>query len=448
MNGRLKQAVVGLVVISSVSAVGASVTLSQLQGAARVRRAVRTEPKAAVAAATPVRVAADSQLADTSATASQTIASAAAELLSEREVSSLSRVARTHRIQLNNGAISGAIQEIGPAGMVRNLTDVRVSFFQNGGLVTQVAPGFDGVFNASLAPGVYTLVAYGPSGYAAYGLQVVDSTAAIRSASFAAESQLNLQVETLAVPPVDYATVYRLARTYVSGGVPGPVPTRADGPSDVLPDLPTETALPQTNIKHHTVRLEADGSLLGRLKRIHPQTGDVLRVHALNAFLVRNGAVVHQAPVAEDGSLKFSAVAPGVYSFVTAGAEGFSAFSVIVSPAIATANSGNVIAVSMQDGDSPLTGTPAPPSDIIPATDPLAPTGDDLGDAFPPIGDVPPGAGGGGFGGGSGGGFGGGGAGGGGLGLGGLLGLAGIGLGAAALADNDDNKKAVSPAGP
>jgi len=441
MNGRLKQAVVGLVVASSVSAVGASVTLSQLQGAARIRRAVKTQPKAAA----PLVV---REASETATTKAESLAAVSANL-TEREAERLTRVARTHRVQLSNGSITGAIQSLGADGAVRNLSDVRVSFFQNGSTVSQVSPGSDGVFHATLAPGVYTLVAYSPSGYVAYGIQIVDQTAEIRSAGFEkADSQLNLQIESLAVPPVDYATVYRLARSHVKGAIPATVPTRANSGAETLPDLPVENALPQTNLKHHTVRLEADGSLIGRLKRIHPQTGDVLRVHSLHGFLVQGGSVVHQANVAEDGALKFSAVNPGVYTFVTAGSEGFSAFSVVVAPAVATASVNTITPVSFQPDSSPLTGTPGAPGDMGPATDPLAPPAqnDDPAGGFV---EAPGGAGGGGFGGGSGGGFGGGGAGGGGLGLGGLLGLAGIGIGAAALADdNDDNNKPVSPAAP
>ncbi|HVJ86643.1 MAG TPA: hypothetical protein VM452_13420 [Caulifigura sp.] len=435
MNGRLKQAVAGLLVVSSVSAVGASVTFSQLHGAARIKRAVQSAPKAAPKAA--ARIASESVV--------KTESALAAAGLSERETATLSKVARTHRVQLSNGSVTGAIQSLS-GGAIHNLTDIRVSFFQNGSLVTQVTPGSDGVFAATLAPGVYTLVAYGKSGYAAYGVHVVDPTAEVRSAGYVvADSHMNLQIETLAVPPVDFSTVYRLARSHMTGPVPGPVPTRTDS----MPDLPAENALPQTNIKHHTVTLEADGSLLGKLKRIHPQTGDVLRVHSLSAFLVQNGSVVHQAGVAEDGSLKFSSVKPGVYSFVTAGSEGFSAFSIVVAPAAATASADAIRPVSFQADGGPLTATPGAPSDIGPATDPLGPGGNDEG--VPPVGDVPPGgAGGGGFGGGSGGGFGGGGGGLGGGGLGLVLGALGAGLGAAALADNNnnDNNGPVSPANP
>jgi len=443
MNGHLKQAVVGLVMVGSVSAVGASLTLSQWDGGARIRRAVKSPPKTAAPAVH--REASESA----SITAGMSTA-VSSDRLTEREASFLSAFARTHRVQLNDGSITGAIQALGSAGTIHNLTDVRVSFFQNGTMVTQVAPGPDGVFTASLGPGFYTLAAYGPTGYAAFGVDIVDPAVQVRSASVekvAAESSLNLQVETLAVPSVDYATVYRLARAHTGGAFPGPHPSR--GPSETLPDLPAENALPQTSIKHHTVNLEADGSLLGRVKRINPLTGDVVRVYSMSAFLIRSGTVVRQTAIAEDGALKFTGVSPGTYTFVTAGSEGFSAISVVVAPHVGTAAASAVRPVSFQADGGPLTVTPGAATDTGPATDPLAPPGEGPGEDPGAFAEPPLGGGGGGFGGGSGGGFGGGGAGGGGLGIGGLLGLAGIGLGAAALLDDDDDDNGpVSPAGP
>jgi hypothetical protein len=60
---------------------------------------------------------------------------------------------------------------------------------------------------------------------------------------------------------------------------------------------------------------------------MHPQTGRPTRLRRLNVFLVQNNEVVSQAPVSENGTFTFSSVAPGTYSFVAAGLEGFTAFS-------------------------------------------------------------------------------------------------------------------------
>lgn len=437
MNGRIKQAVVGLLMFSCVSGVAASVTLSQMHGATRVRRAVQVQPKTAPKPSLKVA----SQTATTPTTAVAATAAVAAERLTEKEAATLSAVARTHHVKLVNGAVSGAIQAIGPGGTVRNLTDVRVSFMRNGAAVAQVSPGLDGVFQATVPPGMYTVVAYGPSGYAAYGVHVSDPEVAVRSASY--DSQLSLQIQTLAVPAIDHRTVFRLIRAGLKSSSPLPRMTQSDA-EPTLPEVPVDNAPPQTPIQHHTVNLEADGSLLGKLSRLDKVTGNLLRIHAVNAFLVQNGQVLHQTTVAQDGSLKFSAVSPGVYSFVTAGVEGFSAFGVVVAPATATAAAGQARPVSFKQGEGggPLTGTLGFPEDGPPGPP----------DEPPPPENPPeePGGGGAGFGGGgAGGGIGGGGAGGGGLGLGGLLGLAGLGAGIAAIANNNDNNNGPnSPAGP
>jgi hypothetical protein len=459
MNGRLKQAVVGLVVVFSVSAVGASVTWSQMQGALRARRAVKSETaktsttQAKVAAAGTTR----KPLTRTNPVASkaESFTVAAAESLSAAESNVLNRAARTHRIRLNNGTMSGAIEAVDASGAIRNLNDVKISFYQNGALVTQVTPEADGVFHATLSPGVYTFVAYGPSGYVCYGVQMVDPATQVRSAAFEKEKgelQNSLQVESLAVPPSDFHMVYKLARSVNAnhGMVSGSVPGRGKSmtPSDPLPDASDENAPPQTNLKQHTVRLQADGSLLGKMTRIDKVTGSLLRVHSLNAYLIKNGAIVHRTGVAEDGSFKMSSVLPGTYSFVTAGAEGFSAYSVVVASATMTAKADAVVRpASFMQGDDSLSGTPGNPDDTNAATEGLAPPGDPND---PAAGAAPPpgGAGGGGAGtGGGGGGLGGGGAGGGG-GLGGLIigGLIGAGIGAAI--NNNDNNGPNSPAGP
>jgi hypothetical protein len=434
MNGRIKQAVVGLLMFSCVSGVAASVTLSQMHGATRVRRAVQSQPKAAPKAA--VRVA--SQTSENVAPTAVATTAVATERVTEKEAVTLSAVARTHRVRLVNGTVSGAIQAIA-GDAVRNLTDVRVSFMRNGSAVAQVSPGTDGVFHASVPPGLYTVVAYGPSGYAAYGVHVADPDVAVRSASF--DSQLSLQIQTLAVPSGDVKTAFRLIRAGLKSSSALPRMTQSD-PEPTLPEVPVDNAPPQTTIQHHMVNLEADGSLLGKMTRLDKVTGNLLRINAVNAFLVQNGQVLHQTTVGQDGSLKFSAVNPGVYSFVTAGVEGFSAFGVVVAPPMQTAAAGQVRPVSFnQGGGGPLTGTLGFPEDGPPPGPP-----EETPPEAPP--EDPAGAGAGFGGGGAGGGIGGGGAGGGGLGLGGLLGLAGLGLGAAALADDDDNNNAVSPAGP
>jgi hypothetical protein len=82
---------------------------------------------------------------------------------------------------------------------------------------------------------------------------------------------------------------------------------------------------PETSLHQHTVQLEPDGSVPGRLNLSNARSKS-----PMTAFLVQGGVVLKQTSVAPDGAFRFSSVTPGTYSFVTAGAAGFSAFTVVV----------------------------------------------------------------------------------------------------------------------
>lgn len=239
---------------------------------------------------------------------------------------SMTRVMRSERVELVGGALSGVIQSLDSSGAIHNLSDVTISFYRNGALAAQVLPGSDGVFTARLSPGFYTLVAYGPGGYCTYGLRAVNSglphepPAEVRSA---------FQIESLAVPPSDFQATYMLSRKYAARSTIGPVPTLAEPDAAPLSMPPAEGSAPQTSLKRHTVALDPDGSVSGRLNLSNAQARG-----GMTAFLVRGGVVVKQATVNADGTFRFSVAAPGNYSFITAGPGGFSAFAVVITPPV------------------------------------------------------------------------------------------------------------------
>ncbi|WP_145033922.1 hypothetical protein [Caulifigura coniformis] len=214
---------------------------------------------------------------------------------------------------LVNGAVTGTIQSIDSGGAVRVLSDITVSFYRNGSLSAQALPAPDGTFTARLSPGSYTLVAYGPGGYCTYGLEAVGNPNDLTAAS---------QIESLAIPPSDFGAAHSIARRYAGRSSVGPVPTVAD---TSLVQQGTQAEGPETSLKHHTVTIEPDGGVPGRLNL--SKSGNKT---PMTAFLVRDGAIVKQTSVSSDGSFRFLNVSPGNYSFVTAGAAGFSAYSVVV----------------------------------------------------------------------------------------------------------------------
>lgn len=280
----------------------------------------------------------------------------AESVLAQAEGDSFASKLRNHRIRLSaDGYLPGRISLVDTeTGAIRVLKDIRVLFIQDGEIKATAVPGEGGMFQAGgLQPGVYSLAAIGPEGYVAYGLEVLppaapapgplvpatekDQTASIdgfveTEPVFFQEVSSLLTIESLAIPRRDFDAVIQIARSYIPAELLNATsPQEADAvaapgaPIDEPP--PTDDSEPSTSHKYNAVQIGADGTLSGRTRRVHPQTGRPTRLRRLNVFLVQNNEIVSQAPVSENGTFTFSSVAPGTYSFVAAGLEGFTAFS-------------------------------------------------------------------------------------------------------------------------
>lgn len=402
---------------------------------------------------------------------------AAEPILAQAEGDSFASRLRNHRIRLSNdGFLPGRINLVdAETGAVRVLKDIKVMFIQDGQVKATAVPGEGGMFQAGgLQPGVYSLAAIGPEGYVAYGLEVLppaapnpvlpaaekDQTASIAGfvetePVYFQEVSSVLSIDSLAIPRRDFDAVIQLARSYIPAEVLNATsPQEADalaGPGAPLDEpAPTDESEPNTNLKYQAVQIAADGTLSGRTRRVHPQTGRPTRLRRLNVFLVQNNQIVSQAPVSENGTFTFSSVTPGTYSFVAAGLEGFTAFSLQAVSASAVTDKADIskdliVPVAFQ-GAGPmylLDGVLVNPHDLAAALkELLAQAGVDVAgiEAANPLGaggdlGVP--------GGGSGGGGGGFAGGGDGL-LGALLGAA-VGAGVAALADDGNEVKRKTP---
>jgi hypothetical protein len=443
-SGRLYQATIALLLVLSVSVVGAAVTYSRGHGALRVQRAVLQEDNALPA---PNSAPAEENRAvpnepPANALPANTLPS---DAVTPEESGALEKQLRSYRVRLaDDRTLSGQVNVFDPAtGSVMAMNDIRVLFLQNGVIKARTTPGTDGVFKLALEPGVYAIVATGPRGYAAYGLQALapEATSVVHTAAFQ-EITDTLQINTLAIPSRDFGTAKRLARTYIPREL---LDKSDDAGGDGLgeeTEAPPLEAAPETSLDGHSVSVR-DGVLLGRMRRLHPQTGKPLKIRRLNAFLVQNNSVLAQASVNESGFFKFKNVDPGVYSFVAAGADGLAAFSFqAINSTVASKDTPNELTlVSFQGGDG-ASGSTTGSENAGAATDAIGGEGDDDGTGGAGEG-AGEGAGGGGTGGGTGGG---GGVGGGGDGL--LGALIGAGVGAAigaALADDDDDNKPSTP---
>ena len=279
---------------------------------------------------------------------------------------------RSHRVRLVNGKLHGRMITFDPqTGRDIDARNMTVYFLQKGSVVAAATLNPQGRFSVEgLAPGVYGLVAAGPDGFAAYSLHVLGDPlpgaqaggpVVIRPVSYFQEEKLSLEIQTLVVPRGNFGALKSLILNHVPDRVvtvnwlepdagiaagaktfeveqrPGALPA---GPGGLYHrETLDKEAFPATSIRGHTVRLQPDGTLIGRVRRLHPAKGRPLRPGRINVFLLRHDRVAAQAPVETSGVFAIPKFAPGVYSLVAVsretaavGFEGFAAFSINVLP--------------------------------------------------------------------------------------------------------------------
>ena len=176
------------------------------------------------------------------------------------------------------------------------------------------------------------------------------------------------------------------------------------------------------------VMLRGDGSLAGTVAPLTSPSGRLIPASPMTVSFIQNGRIMASAQTNAQGAFVVPVLRPGSYSVVASGPAGFTAFAVRVLPFVDLGPD-----APLPDGvASELQIDSLIPTSDLPAVMSLLPPGAQL-PGFPvgsPGAPVGPGGGSPSFGGGGGGG----GAGD----LGSLLGLAGLGLGAAALLGGDD----------
>jgi hypothetical protein len=179
---------------------------------------------------------------------------------------------------------------------------------------------------------------------------------------------------------------------------------------------------------NHTVNLNREGMVTGRIHLLDPRTGRPTPVENVVVSFAQNGRLVTQVRPGSDASFTVR-LQPGVYSVIAQSPAGFGAFAVLVKPYDPTATDPQELM---------LDGTLIPPADVAAVNAPMA------GGPLPPApGGVPGGpiGGGGGF-------VGGGGGGGTPGGLSSLLGLAPLAALAALAGNDDDNAAVITPVSP
>jgi hypothetical protein len=220
---------------------------------------------------------------------------------------------------------------------------VTVYLVQSGAIVARTGLDSDGVFQANVTPGVYSVIAVGSGGFAASSVHVLGPNGIDDDFTHAAVTQGSQDlrkntsariIDLVAVPPAHFEVLERLMEQHVrvrprlvlSTSEPrNAVEQSSDG------SHPGATAI-HDPMSAHMVRMRQDGCLIGRMRRLHLQTGRPVPVHPLSVFFIRNGVSTEGAPTDENGEFELSGLEPGPYSVVAVGPDGFAAFDILVLP--------------------------------------------------------------------------------------------------------------------
>ncbi len=380
---------------------------------------------------------------------------------------------RNHVLRLGpDNQLQGRIGVIEQAtGKLTPMTGGQVVFIQNGVVRATVIPDATGLLRTTeLGPGVYSMIGCGRTEFVASSVNILPvNPNVVKFTKVTQEDVSLLSFNTAAVPASDYGAVRSLLKTYLPATAGATLVDGTEAPEAMQTGDPANST-EGTEIRHHIVRLTEDGRLHGRVRHLQNGSGLDLKIKRLNMFLVKDNKFAHQVPVNPKGLFAFTGVRPGVYSLVAAGTDGFLAMGIdVLSPKrldstvpkqpleaeprtevsaklqieqlqldVPLCAPCNFNQVNVQQHAGCVTYVPSAPLVASAAPIEAAPAMIGYGGGGFPVG-----------GGGFGGGFGGG-AGAAGSGLGGILLATGLGVGATALLDDDDDSRRTvsSPASP
>ena len=211
---------------------------------------------------------------------------------------------RVHTISLNRaGEVEGRIASFSDdKAQVEGLADLKIFFVRDGEIAQETMTTEDGTFAVEgLSEGIYSFVATGETGFAAYGVRVV---------GFEDSSELNV-MEAAAVSP-NFSVVKSILKKNLPAGV-----------ADEIIAVSRDSKVVDRVVGANRVRLN-DGQLVGH---VLPMLGDVSIVEGTQIHIIQDDQQVAQVEVGEQGSFMVPDLEPGVYDFVAAGPSGFAAVS-------------------------------------------------------------------------------------------------------------------------
>ena len=103
----------------------------------------------------------------------------------------------------------------------------------------------------------------------------------------------------------------------------------------------------EKSLRSYRVRLRADGRLPGRINIVDPDTGEPAFAKDLTIAFVQHGKVVAEVHPGFDGAFEAEGVAPGVYSLVGHGPDGYIAYGLEVLPAELTVDNRSAVEMSL-----------------------------------------------------------------------------------------------------
>ena len=210
---------------------------------------------------------------------------------------------RSHTVSLNeSGSVEGRIASIKSGSEANGLADLKVFLVSNGEIQAEAVTDADGLFSlANISEGVYSFVATGESGFAAYGVQVVANNGS---------DSVNL-MEAAAVSP-QAAIVKQLLKEQL--------------PSDVAQHIMDNAVVSEqaaNTVGANKIKVE-DGVLVGH---VVPMLGEVALAEGTSVYLIQDNKQIAEVVTDASGSFAIQDVEPGVYDFVAAGPTGFAAVS-------------------------------------------------------------------------------------------------------------------------
>ncbi len=244
------------------------------------------------------------------------------------------------------GRISALDSETADALPIKQLT---VTLLKKGQRVSKAKTDVEGRFLLKdVDAGVYTLVAWGKTGFLAYGVHVLPR---LEELDLDEEDELNvrktdrtplnvqqrqawyvshfnlpigavvaeeLQIDAAAVPP-EFTTLRKISQNYMS----------ASSAFSILADKGDLKAIAKADLTSGGFQfpLSANGHFHGRLQPIATEDGKPTRLSDMNLFLIQEDVEILRVAAEENGDFRMDDVEPGVYSLVAAGEDGFAALS-------------------------------------------------------------------------------------------------------------------------